>query len=58
MYSLEIIYFCVFLFFRIKKIEHLDSLTKLDVLDLHGNEVNFDCDVYPLLYINLSRNGN
>ena len=25
---------------RIKKIEHLDSLIKLDVLDLHGNEVS------------------
>lgn len=25
--------------FRIKKIENLDTLTKLDVLDLHGNQV-------------------
>ena len=26
--------------FRIKKIECLDSLTKLDVLDLHGNNIS------------------
>ena len=24
---------------RIQRIEHLDNLTKLDVLDLHGNQV-------------------
>ena len=27
--------------FRLKKIENLDSLIKLDVLDLHGNQVTF-----------------
>ena len=25
--------------YRIQRIEHLDNLTKLDVLDLHGNQV-------------------
>ena len=28
-----------FLNYRIKKISNLESLTKLDVLDLHGNKV-------------------
>ena len=29
-------------YFRIRKIENLDALTKLDVLDLHGNKVCFE----------------
>ena len=30
----------ILLLFRIKRIENLDSLTKLDVLDLHGNRAS------------------
>lgn len=30
----------IFYRFRIRKIENLDALTKLDVLDLHGNKVS------------------
>ena len=28
------------LFFRIRRVENLEALTKLDVLDLHGNMVS------------------
>ena len=34
------IFYAYFLLCRIKKIECLDSLVKLDVLDLHGNHIS------------------
>ena len=49
-----------YLCLRIKRIENLETLTKLDVLDLHGNQVNAfpyiacHCDIYSILVTNVS----
>lgn len=44
-------------FFRIKKIENLDALLKLDVLDLHGNQVKELDKIQKLLLLILLLEG-
>ena len=45
-------------FSRIKRIENLETLTKLDVLDLHGNQVSQNISVLWILVILLDLAAN